>query len=543
MASSYWKRRAERQMLRVQEQAEKRLTTIGQAMRDAQDYLTQEAASIFRTFANRFGLTEEQARAELTRPIARAEYDRLVARIAALPRGAERTALEVRANSGAYAYRISRAEALKENIAIETARVSQVVEDQLTGQLRFTATEGYAQRMYDLQRQTGSAFAVPDMDALRVAIDTPWSGASYSQRIWGDRDRLAGALEETITGAYLSGKSHAKVARDIQERFGVSFREAERLVRTETSHISNQADLAAYRDAGIEQYEFDAALDSKTCPICGHMDGQVFDVVKAETGENLPPMHPHCRCTTVMADKTKGLQRRGRDANGKNVLLPGDMTYDEWKQWQQAGAPTEIQAWRDAGRATTPEGMRAFSQKQKMIQNVQQDKLQYQTYKELLGTNPITRNFETFQQTKYSDPETYQLVKLDYRRQNTLLRDATLALPNAQTATVADAKFSGYLFNPNNVDGRAKGVAFESRLGYNGDNWKGLQREITRGALRYPGSHKGAIPYGVRYEQRMVLYGTKGTPANVIVGWLVDGNTTHMTSTYIREVSASDQTD
>lgn len=346
MASSYWKRRAERGMLYAQNQAEKRLVTIGKAMRDAQDYLTREAKSIFRTFANRFDLTEEQARAELARPITRAEYDRLVARMATLPQGAERTALEVRANSGAYAYRISRAEALRENIAIETARVSQVVEDELTGQLRMTATEGYARRMYDLQQQTGNAFAVPDLDALRVATDTPWSGVAYSQRIWNDREKLAGALEETITSGYLSGKSHAKVARAIQERFGVSFREAERLVRTETSHISNQADLAAYRDAGIEQYEFDAALDSRTCPVCGRMDGQVFDVAKAETGENLPPMHPHCRCTTVMADKTKGLQRRGRDADGKSVLLPGDMTYEEWKQWQQAGAPVDVRAWR-----------------------------------------------------------------------------------------------------------------------------------------------------------------------------------------------------
>ena len=346
MASSYWKRRAERGMLYAQDQAEKRLVTIGKAMRDAQDYLTREAKSIFRTFANRFDLTEEQARAELARPITRAEYDRLVTRMATLPQGAERAALEVRANSGAYAYRISRAEALRENIAIETARVSQVVEDELTGQLRMTATDGYARRMYDLQQQTGNAFAVPDLDALRVATDTPWSGVSYSQRIWNDREKLAGALEETITSGYLSGKSHAKVARAIQERFGVSFREAERLVRTETSHISNQADLAAYRDAGIEQYEFDAALDSRTCPVCGRMDGQVFDVAKAETGENLPPMHPHCRCTTVMADKTKGLQRRGRDADGKSVLLPGDMTYEEWKQWQQAGAPADVQVWR-----------------------------------------------------------------------------------------------------------------------------------------------------------------------------------------------------
>lgn len=35
--------------------------------------------------------------------------------------------LEARINSGAYAFRITQAEALRENIAIETARIAQVI--------------------------------------------------------------------------------------------------------------------------------------------------------------------------------------------------------------------------------------------------------------------------------------------------------------------------------------------------------------------------------------------------------------------------------
>ena len=347
-SDDYWLKRAEANMDLVQAAADKRLQVIGRAMQEAQQQLTEDAQRIFRTFAGKFNLTDAEAKAALQEPLSRAEFDRLRARIATLPAGKARLALEIRANSGAYAYRISRAEALRDNIAIETARVSQVLEDELTGQLRFTATEGYSRRMFDLQRQTGDAFAVPDIGGMKVAVDAPWAGKNYSARIWGNRDRLAQELQETISSGFLSGKSNARVAREIRDRFGVAFRDAERLVRTETSYIAGQADLQAYKDLGIEEYEFITALDSRTCKHCAPLDGQVFYVRDARVGKNYPPIHPNCRCTTGMADERPATgQRRGKNANGKNVLLPADMNYAEWQDWQLAGAPENVKAWRN----------------------------------------------------------------------------------------------------------------------------------------------------------------------------------------------------
>lgn len=346
--ADYWKRRAEEGMLVAQAQADRRLDTIGRAANQAQAYLSQEARKIFRTFAGRFDLTDEQAREELAKPITRAEYDSLLARIATLPEGESRRQLEIRANSGAYAYRISRAEALRENIAVETARMAGVTQQELTAQLGETAVDAYGKRMFATQQQTGIGFATPDIDTAKVAIDTPWSGKSYSADIWGKREELAKELEETITSGYLSGKSHRKMAREIRDKFGVAYRDAERLVRTETSYISNQADLQAYQDAGIEAYEWDATLDMRACKVCGARDGVVYSVAGAEVGVSLPPAHPRCRCTTtavILGDDDEG-QRRGRDENEKNVLLPGDMSYEEWKRWQEAGAPEDVEGWR-----------------------------------------------------------------------------------------------------------------------------------------------------------------------------------------------------
>ncbi|MBR0428183.1 MAG: hypothetical protein IJK18_08315 [Clostridia bacterium] len=46
-------------------------------------------------------------------------------------------------------------------------------------------------------------------------------------------------------------------------------------------------------------------------------------------------MHPNDRCTTVAEfddDVTEGLQRRARDEDGKSILVPQDMSYNEWKE-------------------------------------------------------------------------------------------------------------------------------------------------------------------------------------------------------------------
>lgn len=345
----YWDRRAEADMDRLQAQAGRRLNVIGKSVLEAQSYLTGEIEKILGQYQKRFGLTREEAIEELSKPVTRAEYDRLLIRLATMPEGDEKRLLEARINSGAYAYRISRAEALRDNIAIETAKVAQIAEEQAAAQFGYTGKEAYARKLFSIQQQTDQLFAVPDIDTFKVSSQSPWFGGDYSASIWKNRDALAEALEQKITAGYLSGRSNAKIAQDIQEQFGVSFRVAERLVRTETAYISGQSDLAAYKRSGVKWYRFVATLDTRTCDDCGPMDLTVYEVEKARVGENYPPMHPWCRCTTVAVwDKDRPMEgtRFARDAAGKAIQVPKGMTFEEWKKWQQAGAPADIEAWR-----------------------------------------------------------------------------------------------------------------------------------------------------------------------------------------------------
>ena len=112
-----------------------------------------------------------------------------------------------------------------------------------------------------------------------------------------------------------------------------------------------------------------------------------------------------------------------------------------------------------------------------------------------------------------------------------------LKLPNAENVVLPESKFTKYLFAGDYAEGLAKGKAISSRLGYDINNWKAFSNVIKESAAKYPVIIKANDQYGTKYEQKIVVYGFKEMPANVIVGWIHRPNgEVSMTSTYIKEV-------
>ena len=68
-------------------------------------------------------------------------------------------------------------------------------------------------------------------------------------------------------------------------------------------------------------------------------------------------------------------------------------------------------------------------------------------------------------------------------------------------------------------------------------NWREFQKEIRGKAGAYPVIPKDRDQYGQRYEQKIIIYGKYGTPANVVIGWnqRPDGSVS-LSSAYIKEV-------
>lgn len=170
-----------------------------------------------------------------------------------------------------------------------------------------------------------------------------------------------------------------------------------------------------------------------------------------------------------------------------------------------------------------------------MIRNADRDSKQYYRYKNILGDD--SGSLEKFRQMKYNEPEKFSFIKLDFERRTELLKNPDKKLPNAENAILPEGKFTKYLFDKNSEKGYPKGKAFEARLGYNIDNWEELQKALKQRATKYPATFKGNQGFGDKYEQKMILYGLKGTPANVVVAWIVKpGDILSLTSAYIKEV-------
>ena len=379
--------------------------------------------------------------------------------------------------------------------------------------------ESYYGNIDDMAKgaNVGIRFSILNDRAINEAVNAKWSGKHFSKSIWDNTDKLAEESQKLVVKALMSGEALNKTADKLADKFQVSKFHATTLVRTETAHIHNEADFQAYKDVGIKRYKYLATLDYATCGTCQPLDGMVFDVSQRQEGVNAPVMHPRCRCTTTPdVDYTN---RRARDPiTGKSSVIDGSVTYEQWvkNMTSQQKSALELARKKDS---------RASS-----------DKVQYVQYRHALGYKTIPRSFDKFQDLKYNDVERWRFIKLDYKRQNELKEHPELALPNAKKATADEKKFTEYLFGGTNKAGLAKGKAFESRLGYNIDNYKDLKAEILSKAKEYPVAYKGNNGHGDKYEQKIIVYGSKDTPANVIVGWLVEKNNTKMTSTYIKEV-------
>ena len=120
-------------------------------------------------------------------------------------------------------------------------------------------------------------------------------GKTYSQRVWDNIGRLTETLNEELISCVVTGKKTSELKLKLQERFGVSYRRADTLVRTELVHIQTRAAEQRYKDYGIEMVEVLVDIDDRTCEECAALDGQVFPINAAP----VLPLHPNERCCLV----------------------------------------------------------------------------------------------------------------------------------------------------------------------------------------------------------------------------------------------------
>lgn len=150
-----------------------------------------------------------------------------------------------------------------------------------------------------------------------------------------------------ITGTAKSGYTDGQLE--------LTRREASVLVRTASAHTFQAAssETAAANADIIKGEVWTATLDTRTCPVCGELDGQTFPLGEGPT----TPAHPNCRCFRVAVTKSykelgiplKDLEPAARAS--MDGLVPGKTTFESWLATRDFDDVAEILGSKAAAKA------------------------------------------------------------------------------------------------------------------------------------------------------------------------------------------------
>lgn len=232
---------------------------------------------------------------------------------------------------------VTKLEEIQANLRYHIETLNVKYEAGLGDLLKVCYEDSFYKTLFDVQKNVGFgvSFTAPGSAQLDAAVREKWNGNNYSGRIWANKDRLVATLNQLIPQEFVRGRSNQEIARDVADRMNVSYSNAVRLVRTEVNYISNKGTIKAYNESQVvPEFEYVATLDNRTSDICIDMDGKVFPLAQAQTGVNVPPLHPHCRSTTVPHfaedDLSEPADRVARDKDGKTYLVGEDVTFKQW---------------------------------------------------------------------------------------------------------------------------------------------------------------------------------------------------------------------
>lgn len=304
--------------------------------------------------------------------------------------------------------RITRLEALHAQVDAVLQNCYQQQRAVIEGAAGALAQEQYLHALYDIEQYTGFQFPYAQLSSNRIVkmLAMPVQGVDISSSLWRQDFDTGYQIRRVLGDMFTTGRPPQDFAKELQRIIGRrdaegnltgKTYEAYRLLYNESSHVSEQAKLAAYEDDGIDALKIDAALDSKTCSDCSPRDGKVVKISEAVEGVTVPPFHVNCRCTTVAhIPEAEGAFTRTRAARdpvtGKTVRAKAE-SYEDWR----AGLEKRI-------------GADKLAAAEKIAKNESTDFSQYQKYKGILGKD-APKSFASFQDLKYNNTEKWTEIK------------------------------------------------------------------------------------------------------------------------------------
>lgn len=303
-SKEYWMKRAAVLEQSVQNSSRKAVREIVRIYGVAADAIADEIKKVRRELMRRGEFSEKELMEVLSAKEREQSYRNLRRMLeVAEEDGAEEEAESIRKriDTQAYGARITRMDGVYNMIfseMLKAAAAQKEVCDIVFGEiLQNSYTESI--RNFAEVVHLHENFELLPKKAIEAALKDTWKSGNYSKRIWKHGAEMEKQFRETIVSGLMSGKSNQKMVDEIVKFTDQGRYVAERLVRTETAHFMAEGQRMAYQKAGILRYRFVAEKSERTCEVCMDMDGAVYAVDEIQSGENYPPLHPNCRCTTI----------------------------------------------------------------------------------------------------------------------------------------------------------------------------------------------------------------------------------------------------
>lgn len=195
-------------------------------------------------------------------------------------------------------YHISKLEALK----IQTQQSLEVMFSKqlgtVTGAMGDLFKSGYYHTAYELQKGFNIGWDIAELDQSRIekVLAKPWAvdGKNFSERIWGNKQKLISEVHSELTQNIMLGADPQKAIDSLAKKMKTSKYNAGRLIMTEEAYFSSAAQKDCFEELGVEQFEIVATLDSHTSDICRSLDGKHFPMKDYQPGVTAPPFHVNC---------------------------------------------------------------------------------------------------------------------------------------------------------------------------------------------------------------------------------------------------------
>ena len=193
--------------------AEDTADEIAKLYQKSSGYLSAELDKIFERYKRKHHLTDAEAYRLLNSLHDKTSLEELKEALRA-GEGVEKDIL-AELESPAYQARLNRLQELQNQLDVTMRNIYRQEKNINTSHYVDLANEAYYRSIFDIQQRTGLGFSFSTIDPAVIdkVINSKWSGANYSTRIWNNTQALAQDLKEELLVNLVTGRTDREVAR------------------------------------------------------------------------------------------------------------------------------------------------------------------------------------------------------------------------------------------------------------------------------------------------------------------------------------------